>query len=89
VDTHADVHVAAAVDAEGSVSGLRSFAKTHPWLTAKVTANGSDDRGVRRTSANPSAQSVGEYGRLRLSMNTVESAWETDALSPELRGRDL
>ena len=40
VDTHADVHVAAAVDANGGVLGVRSFATTpagfaelHGWLT--------------------------------------------------------
>ena len=40
VDTHADVHVAAAVDAIGGVLGVRSFATTpagfaelHGWLT--------------------------------------------------------
>ena len=40
VDTHADVHVAAAVDANGGVLGVRSFATTpagfaelHSWLT--------------------------------------------------------
>jgi transposase len=39
VDTHADVHVAAAVDANGGVSGVESFATTpagfaelHGWL---------------------------------------------------------
>ena len=39
VDTHADVHVAAAVDANGGVLGVRSFATTpagfaelHGWL---------------------------------------------------------
>ena len=40
VDTHADVHVAAAVDANGGVLGVESFATTpagfaelHGWLT--------------------------------------------------------
>jgi hypothetical protein len=40
VDTHADVHVAAVVDANGGVLGVRSFATTpagfaelHGWLT--------------------------------------------------------
>jgi len=40
VDTHADVHVAAAVDANGGVLGVQSFATTragfgelHGWLT--------------------------------------------------------
>jgi hypothetical protein len=43
-------------------------------LTARVTANGPTDCGVRRTSANVSTQSVGERGRLRPSANSVESA---------------
>jgi len=32
VDTHLDVHVAAAVDANGGVSGVESFATTPPVL---------------------------------------------------------
>ena len=64
MDTHADVHVAAAVDAEGSVLGVRSFATTHRWLTAKVTANRRDDGGSRRIPTNLPPEAVGEYGRL-------------------------
>jgi hypothetical protein len=43
-------------------------------LTAKVTANPANDDGVRRMPTNESGQVVGEYGRPRLSTNTVESA---------------
>jgi hypothetical protein len=56
-------------------------------LTAKVTAKESHVGGSLRTPANVPSKAVGEYGRLRLLVNIVLSAWETDALSPELRGQ--
>jgi hypothetical protein len=44
VDTHADVHIAAAVDAEGGVLGVGSFVTTHRWLPTFLCSCAPADR---------------------------------------------
>ena len=62
VDTHADVHVAAAVDANGGVLGVRSFATTpagyaelYSWLVRFGTPTRVGVEGHRRVRRRPRA----------------------------------
>ena len=67
VDTHLDVHVAAAVDANGGVLGVESFATTpagygelYSWLAGVRhgrSGRGGRHRRVRRRAGAPSARS--------------------------------